>query len=473
MLQAVEKRLRAEQDRRQKRNKLAQYKPYAKQAAFHAAGAEYRLRCFFAGNQLGKTFSGASEAAIHLTGLYPKWWTGRRFDKPIRMWVGSVNTKQMRESTQVVLLGDPTRPDEFGSGALPGDKILRSTKMRGVPDCYDSVVVQHVSGGQSVVSFKTYEEGRQAWQGASQDVIWFDEECPEPIFMEGITRTNATDGMVYMTFTPLLGVSSVVHSFLTDDTGLKHVTRMTIEDAEHISPQRRAEIIASYPPHEREARVKGLPAMGSGRIYPVTEEAIRVEAFPIPSHWAQIAGLDFGWDHPTAAVKLAHDRDADVIYVTHAYRRREATPVEHCAALRPWGRQWWAWPPDAYQRDKRSGGTLQMDYESHGLMMLKTHATHPDGGNGVEAGIMQILERMQSGRLKVFAHLTDWWDEFRMYHRKEGLIVKERDDLMDAMRYAVMMLRFAEPDFDRMEDEDWDRGEGGYGDDGRSDVGGY
>lgn len=224
------------------------------------------------------------------------------------------------------------------------------------------------------------------------------------------------------------------------------VTRMTIDDAEHISPEKRAEIIASYPPHEREARTKGIPALGSGRVYPVTEESILVDSFAVPSHWALIGGIDFGWDHPTAAVQLAWDRDADVVYVGAQYRRREATPLEHTAALKPWGKHLrWAWPPDAYQRDKRSGGTLREDYEQHGLAMLSDHATFPDGGNGVEAGIMDILQRMQTGRFKVFSHLNEWLDEFRLYHRKDGQIVKERDDLMDATRYAVMMLRFAEP----------------------------
>jgi hypothetical protein len=74
----------------------------------------------------------------------------------------------------------------------------------------------------------------------------------------------------------------------------RHVTTMTIEDAAHITPERRAEIIASYPPHEVEARTKGIPVLGSGRIFPVTEESLTVEAFPIPRHWALIGGMDFG-----------------------------------------------------------------------------------------------------------------------------------------------------------------------------------
>lgn len=240
----------------------------------------------------------------------------------------------------------------------------------------------------------------------------------------------------------------------------RSVTRMTIDDAEHISAQKRAEIVASYPPHEREARTKGIPALGSGRVYPVTEESITVEPFQVPDWWPHIAGLDFGWDHPTAAVNLAWDKDNDVLYLTHAYRRKEATPLEHSVALRPWGKMPWAWPQDGLQRDKRSGQTLKSDYEGYGLEMLAVHAQFEDKGNGVEAGIMMMLERMQTGRFKVFAHLEDWWSEFRMYHRKDGLIVKEREDLMDATRYAMMMRRFASPPqlYEHPEDEDEDHG---------------
>lgn len=223
------------------------------------------------------------------------------------------------------------------------------------------------------------------------------------------------------------------------------VVRMTIDDAEHISPERRAEIIASYPEHEREARIKGIPALGSGRIFPIAEDSLLVDPIAIPKHWATIGGIDFGWDHPTAAVKLAHDRDNDRVYVVNCYRVKEQTPLIHAGALKAWGGKMpWAWPQDAYQRDKIAGKTLKDEYTYHGLNMVGEHAQFADGGNSVEAGLMMMLERMQLGKLKVFRNYCDMWlDEFRLYHRKDGLVVKEYDDLIDATRYAIMMLRFA------------------------------
>jgi len=224
----------------------------------------------------------------------------------------------------------------------------------------------------------------------------------------------------------------------------RHVTRMTIEDAGHYRAEERAAIIASYPPHERKARADGIPALGSGRVFPVDEELIRIAAFEIPEHWVQIGGIDFGWDHPTAACRLAWDRDTDTIYVTASYALREATPVIHAAALKGWG-GWlpWAWPHDGLQHDKGSGEPLAEQYRRQGLALLPERATFEDGSSGLEAGITEMLERMQTGRWKVFSHLEDWFAEFRLYHRKDGLIVKANDDRISAARYALMMRRFA------------------------------
>lgn len=218
----------------------------------------------------------------------------------------------------------------------------------------------------------------------------------------------------------------------------------TIDDAEHFSPEERARIIASYPSYERDARTKGIPTMGSGRVFPVSEDKIRIDPLPVPKHWPQINGIDFGWDHPFAAINLAWDRDADCLYVCKAYREKEATPVIHAASIKPWG-SWvpCAWPHDGYQHDKGSGDQLAQQYRKQGLNMLQEHATHASGGNGVEAGLMDMLERMQTERFKVFSTLAPWFEEFRLYHRLEGKLVKEREDLMSCTRYAVMMIRHA------------------------------
>lgn len=224
----------------------------------------------------------------------------------------------------------------------------------------------------------------------------------------------------------------------------RHVTFMTIDDAEHYTPERRAEIVAGYLPHEREARAKGIPVLGSGRIFPIEESLIVTAPIAIPAHWPQINGLDFGYDHPFAAVNLAWDREADAVYLCKEYAQRESTPVIHAAAVKPWGA--WipcAWPHDGLQHDKGSGVVLKTQYETQGLDLLNDKAEWPEGGNSVEAGLIDMLDRMQTGRFKVFSSLAGWLSEFRIYHRDNGQIVKIKDDRISASRYALMMLRHA------------------------------
>ena len=225
----------------------------------------------------------------------------------------------------------------------------------------------------------------------------------------------------------------------------RYVGTCTWEEVPHLSDAQKASLLASIPVHERDARTKGIPILGSGRIFPVAEEEIACEPFDIPAHWVQIGGLDFGWDHPTAAVKLAWDRDTDTVYVTRTHRLREATPMMHAAVLRTWG-DWlpWSWPHDGLQHDKGSGEQLAEIYRKHGLKMLPERSQYQgERGSGVEAGLADMLERMETGRFKVFRHLSDWFEEFRLYHRKDGKVVKENDDLLSATRYGIMDLRHA------------------------------
>lgn len=440
MLKALETELLT----RRSHNKLAEYTAYKKQVVFHAAGKTYRERLLIAANQVGKTWSAGFETAMHLTGRYPDNWQGRTFAKPVSGWAAGVTSEVTRDSVQRVLCG---RINSIGTGAIPKDAIKDKSLKRGVADALDTMVIRFggggdVQAGESLLGFKSYDQGREKFQAETLDFVWFDEEPDDDIYMEGLTRTNATNGIVYMTFTPLKGMTTTVKRFLIDKPAGTHVTSMTIDDAEHYTPDQRAAIIASYPAHEREARTKGIPSLGSGRIFAIDEESLKVEAFPIPEHWAQLAGIDFGWDHPSAAVRFAWDKDSDTVYVTDCHRQKEQTPQMFALSLKEWP-AWLpvAWPHDGLQHDKGSGDQLAELYRKAGLKMMSERATHPDGSNGVEAGLQDMLQRMQLGKFKVFSHLAEWFEEFRMYHRKDGKVVKESDDLMAATRYAWMMKR--------------------------------
>lgn len=208
--------LLAERRRRTERTRLFRYQPYKKQKQFHALGADHSERLLMAANKVGKTYCGAAEMSIHLTGRYPDWWEGRRWSRPIRAWCGSDTYDNTRNGTQRLLVGEPEDEQAWGTGLIPGDDLLDWSRHQGSSTHLDGLLVRHVTGGCSMLAFKSYDQGRRRWQVEDLDAVWFDEEPEEDIYTEGKTRVNARNGMIYMTFTPLMGESTVVHEFIEE-----------------------------------------------------------------------------------------------------------------------------------------------------------------------------------------------------------------------------------------------------------------
>ena len=214
--------LLAEMDRRTKTRRLFTYYPdegplrrelYPRHMEFFAAGTTHRQRVFMAANRVGKTEgAGGYEMALHLTGQYPDWWTGHRFDKPIQAWAAGDTSQTVRDILQVKLLGPV---GQNGTGLIPGDDIVDiKSKAGGIKDAVETVYVRHASGGLSVLGFKTYDQGRESFQGTERGLVWLDEEPPLDVYMECLLRTMATasfgGGLVMLTFTPLMGLSETV-----------------------------------------------------------------------------------------------------------------------------------------------------------------------------------------------------------------------------------------------------------------------
>ena len=438
-------------------NKSKLYRPYPKQEAFHNEGANHQQRLFMAGNRQGKTWGGGMEVSYHATGDYPDWWKGKRFTRPVKIIVAGRTSETTRDVPQLMLMGEP---EQWGTGTLPRSAIRRTVLGRGITDALDSVSVQYVTGGVSIIKFKQYSQERQAMEGYDADIVWFDEEPSFKVYNEGLTRTHSRNGIVFITFTPMLGMSDVVENFYpiprTENCSL---TRMGIRECHwidengesiqgHLTDERIEEMIESYAPHEREARANGEPTLGTGKIFPIEEEMFSERPILVPSHFFQIGGVDFGFDHPTACVVMAEDREHDILHVTHAYRQRLETPVVHAHFMRTVGGDWlpWAWPQDGYQHDKQSGVELATNYrdEQH-VYMLPEHAKFESGSNGLEEGVLEMYDRFRTGRLLIDCNLKMIFDEIRTYHRDEnGKIVKKKEDLLCAIRYAMMCRRYGE-----------------------------
>lgn len=438
---------------RMDRQKLKRYTPYPFQAQFHEAGLLNWQVLLMAANQVGKTRCGGAEVAFHLTGDYPAWWIGRRYTRPIKAWASGTTNDKTRDILQAELCGDPKDPLSFGTGMIPGELIVQTTRKPGVPNAFSAIAVRHISGGNSVLAFKSYEMGKDAFMGEGMDVVWLDEEPPEDIYSQCLARVLRKKGLVLLTFTPENGSTALVASFMNELRPRQAMFNATWDDAPHLDVEARKQILEALPPHERDMRSRGIPILGSGLVFPVEQSRIECDAFEIPDYFARINGLDFGLDHPAAFVSCAWDRETNIFYVCDCFKEsNKLIPVVASAIKsRGGGDAPVAWPHDGMRRDSGTGTGIAQQYRTEGVKMLPTWFTNPptvnqkegEGGNSVEDGVQAMYTAMEQGNFKVFKHLMPWFQEFRLYHRKDGVIVKILDDLMAATRYAYQSRRFA------------------------------
>jgi terminase large subunit-like protein len=228
--------------------------------------------------------------------------------------------------------------------------------------------------------------------------------------------------------TPADDDQAVVDESIIAAAGGRYVVMCSWSEVPHLTKAAQLELYKSIPPHQRAARSKGVPQLGSGVIYPVPEDELRVPDFKTPSHYRRGYALDTGWNW-TVAVFGALDPDTDVLYITHVYKRAEAPPSLHAEAIKARGGSWMKGVGDSAQINQEDGEQVIAKYRGLGLDI-----TLPD--KAVEAGIQELWERMVSGRFKVMASCSGWFEEFRLYRRNEkGLVVKQNDHYMDATRY--------------------------------------
>ena len=432
--------LAAELKRRELTNKIDKYyataenrKQYPVHMRFFAHGLTHRERLFMAANRVGKT-EGAIlyECVLHATGEYPDWWPGRRFNHPVECWVGGDTGTSVRDILQYKLLG---AKGEFGTGLIRGSLLNgEPSSKRGITDAVETIYVKSAHGGTSTIQLKTYEQGREAWQGTSKHVVAFDEEVPEDIAEEGLLRTMDCDGIVLYGYTPLKGMTEVTQKFIDEENPeIRIYVQAGWDDVPHLSEQAKKDMIKLTKPHLLKARSKGIPTQGAGSVYPIDFERLECDPFPIPKHYARGYGLDVGWNK-TAGIFGALDRDSDILYIYSEHYEGEEVPSVHADAIKRRGKLQGFIDPAARGRSQIDGEQLLQLYRDLGLMLAIAD-------NTVETGIYEVWQRAVEGRLKVFKNCRNLGREWGMYHRdKNGKIVKKNDHALDALRYLVMKL---------------------------------
>lgn len=429
-----------------RKNKIHTYFPdegqyrrelYKKNLEFFAAGAKYKERLFMAANRVGKSESGAFESVCHATGIYPKWWVGRRFASNTEGWACGTTGETTRDIVQAKLVGPV---GEHGTGMIPAHLIIKTTSRRGgIADALESIQVRHVNGRASIIGLKSYEQGRKSFEGTAKDWIWYDEEPPEDIYTEGLYRTVTTRGVVYTTFTPLQGMSEVVKGFVEPETDQADDYKWYIQagwnDVPHIHEDEKLALIATTPPYQIKARTEGEPALGSGAIYPIAESEITVPAtFIVPGNWPRAFAMDVGWNR-TAALWAAKNPGSGQVIAYDEYYQGMGEPPSHAVGIKARG----DWIPGVI--DPAANGRSQIDGSQLLVLYRKLGLTLTVAENSVEAGIQAVWTMLVTGQLKVSERCFNFLREFRQYHRDDkgkGKIVKKHDHLMDCGRYMVV-----------------------------------
>ena len=378
---------------------------------------------------------------MHLTGVYPSWWTGRRFTTPIEMWAASDTSETTRDILQNEYLGNPNKGTV---GSIHPSLIVGTSARRGIADAVDTAFIRHSSGGVSQLGFKSYDQGRAKFQGTHKGLIHLDEEPPQDVYDECFMRTTAVGekerGIIMMTMTPLGGMTPLIQTY-TDKmvSGIPVDGRVFVqagwEDNIYLSQEERIDLEKRFAsrPHELEARKLGKPSIGSGMIFPIQESHITCAPFEIPAHWKRCAGMDFGWTNPTAVIWIAYDPDADVAYVYAEYAQNELAPQSHVANIHARG-DWIpiAGDPAGQAASQKDGESLIDKYAAHGLRIEPAN-------NEVETGLQEVFERMLTGRLKIFTSCEGLLSEIRAYARDEkGRVKKMNDHRCDALRYGIV-----------------------------------
>ena len=346
---------------------------------------------------------------------------------------------------------------------IPQELMGNYWALSGVPQGIDVIQVKHVSGGWSTIGFKNYEQPTNAFYGTDLDWIWLDEECPQDIYNECLIRTMTTNGIVFNTFTPLKGLTPQVVRFLEqadylagaqkilslpsmqqdedgEDARIAHIrTKKAViqagwDDAPWLTEESKEAMLADTPPHLRDARRIGTPAMGSGNVYPISLESMLVTPFQIPPYYKRMYALDVGWNK-TAVLWAALDPQTNILYITDEHYLGEEPPPIHAAAIRARG----TWIPGVIDpasrgRTQNDGTQLIQHYKDLGLNIRPAK-------NAVDSGIHGLWQRMSTGNLKVFNNLTNFAKEFVLYRRDErGKIIKENDHLMDCFDKTTEVL---------------------------------
>ncbi len=452
-----------------KYNALKYFRPFEHQKLFFSTTTD--RRGILAANRIGKTVSTCYETAYHLTGLYPEWWTGKRFDRPITVMVAGEGWSQVALVLQNELLGSPDVKlrDQIGTGAIPRDRIMTDTMRSDGANCI-GVEIKHRTGAMSYLLFANYTQEVRQLQGFKLNLAVFDEQPPDDFFSEIVTRTATTQGMVMCSFTPLKGLNGLVSKFWNREQGYDYV-RVSWDDVPEHDPwgepfllqSTRDQLARDYLPHEREARMQGKPIQGKGAVFSIREWPTYKTGdhdFRLMPNIQRIIALDLGLVNDKTVISLMYwdpiERTAWLHRQIVVQGIEEAVPTQYVNhLLRPevFGTPI-VLPADASTpgRYTMSANSIRELFEQYELNVMSKPIMNPPDSQGrvtnhKSYGINQMRQMLEVGSLMVNENCTHFLNEARNYYvDTQGRFCDPHDCIYSA-RYAVLgcLNGFSEP----------------------------
>ena len=453
-------------------NQLKYFRPFEHQRKFFATGGSPR-RGILAANRIGKTVSTCYETAYHLTGLYPSWWpkNAKRFIKPITVFVAGEGWEQVARVLQDELIGtkDVKIRDHIGTGAVPRDCIVQDT-MRCDGANILGVEIKHISGANSYLLFGNYTQEVRNLQGFKLDLVIFDEQPPDDVFSELVTRTATTQGQVLCSFTPLKGLNGLVSKFWYEEDGYEHV-RVTWDDVPEYDPwgepfllfETRRQLERDYLPHEREARIAGVPVMGQGAVFQIRNWPTYKTGdfdFRMMNHIERIIALDLGLVRDKTVISLLYWNPREQEAWLHSQicvkGTEEAAPVnwiQHLMRPEVFGCPI-VLPSDANTagRYTMSALSLRQMFEEYNLNVVQHPAMNPPDSEGKVTnhksfGINTMRQMMELSTFHINENCVEFLREAKNYFVDEKGRFSDPDDCIDSARYALLgaLNKWSEP----------------------------
>jgi phage terminase large subunit-like protein len=442
-------------------NQLRYFRPFEHQRRFFETHLSDR-RGILAANRIGKTVSTCFETACHLTGQYPDWWHGHRFDKPITAMVAGEGWSQVAMVLQNELLGtqDVKIRDAIGTGAIPKDCIILDTMRSDGANCM-GVEIKHKSGGKSYLLFANYTQEVRQMQGFKLNLAVFDEQPPDDFFSEIVTRTATTQGKILCSFTPLKGLNGLVSKFWNKEAGYDFI-RVAWDDVPEYDPwgepfllkSTREQLERDYLPHEREARIAGKPVMGQGAVFQIRSWPTYKTGdynFREMNNIHRIIALDLGLVNDRTVISLMYwnplERTAWLhrqICVSGIEEANPANYINHLMRPEVFGTPI-VLPPDGGTQGRYTMSSLSIRelFEQYELNVWERPIMNPPDAQGRTTnhkafGINMMRQMLEAGTFLVNENCVDFLREAQNYYVDPQGRFSDPDDTIDSARYALL-----------------------------------